>query len=149
MKIRILKGWLDQFKFEAKSLYPKECYAILLGKRKDDRVTVEHVIFPDLDGTHSSSDSVTIQGKWYQHAEKVAALKGLEVVGDIHSHCRESDKHVDEHAPSQVDWEQLGHEGRVLGICAITKLPSGQMRASIEFWHGNPRAEVELVKGSN
>lgn len=142
--LKVRKSIEDQFKAEAKMLFPKECYAICLGTvDAKGRRSIEFLIFPDIVGDYSTEDLVMVQDQWWEHARRVAKLKDMEVIGDIHSHCYEADEEVRDASPSMQDWDRFDRS-YVQGICAITRVASGRLRASLRWWDAPPDLRVEV-----
>lgn len=140
--ISIEKPLIEQVKREARRLYPVECYAVMLGERTDTGCRIEWLVWPDVSGIHSTEDNVMIKPEWIMHAAGIARDKGLEVIGDVHSHCYESSTVVADHAPSQGDWERLDRN-YIQCICVVTKTKKG-LRAGVKFWAMPPDAIVDI-----
>lgn len=137
--VKIKASLEDQFKREAKLVFPNECYAIMLGHVKGGEKVVDWLLFPDVTCNHSTPDYVNIREEWWRHAFDVAKLKEMVVLGDIHSHCYENVTGTRDCSPSEADWDRFDRN-YVMGICTITKPPnSDRMRASIRYWEVAPR----------
>jgi proteasome lid subunit RPN8/RPN11 len=130
--VTISRRLVDQIKREAKRLFPVECYGIMLGTRASSSITIEQIIWPDVSGTHATEDFVMVKPEWQQHAEGVARDSGLQVIGDVHSHCYEQP--VTDHAPSQDDWDRLDRT-YIQAIVVVTPCGKpGSLRASVKIW---------------
>lgn len=142
-RLKIKQALIDQFKREAKYLFPVECYAIMLGQRTCGSAEVKWLMFPDIMGDYSTEEAVMVQERWWQHAHAVAKAKDMVVLGDIHSHCYEAAAPVKDHAPSEDDWERFGRE-YFQGICVCTKTKTGGIRSSVKFWESTPDVTMEI-----
>lgn len=157
LTVRIKRGAERAFKKAAKEAFPREEFALLLGRRGQDAdfwsVEVEKVYFPEGRQAHCSSGSVYTQDSWYVKAKKAAAADGLELVGDIHSHTWRKDHVVKGHscAPSEDDVDHSGlilpfTEGRIaiFGICSVLETKRG-LQAKLRFYPAVPRTDLKVV----
>jgi hypothetical protein len=142
------------FKDEAKRLFPKECYAIMVGHcDRKGNLAISDLYFPDVYGMASNTDEVNVLPEWWRHAERLAESKDMVLLGDIHSHPfthKECKIYNASHAPSEADW--LGTTGAnpfwrewfVQGICVIRETKAHKLLSSMKFWGTPPCATVEL-----
>lgn len=134
MRVTYPRRLLDQFKREAKRIFPKEAYAVLLGKRNGDSVRVTHFYIPDNQERLSTERDVPYANAWLQEARLMAIQEGLDTLGDLHSHPATSEWEQDT-APSAQDWDRsLQIKSAIHGICSIRRYPSGRMIARTRFW---------------
>jgi len=124
---------VSRFRRRAKRTFPREAYAILLGSRVPQQITIEDLYFPTQSEIESTPEFVRVsEGAWVA-ARLTADWQGLEVVGDLHSHCYKGKGPVTDCAPSQTDLERF-ERAYVQGIMSITRLPGGKLRTRCRFW---------------
>ena len=147
LRVRCRKEIYEGFKVAAIAAFPREKYGVLMGKRSGKRVWIKDIWIPD-DQKRFASDRVLLADavstpSWRQEAEAIADSEGLQVVGDIHSHCWRVRKfHERGREPSETDWRNAPVPW-VLGICTVSK-SSTEVWSSIAFWDSFPMADVEL-----
>ncbi len=121
--------------------FPNEEYAILLGTEEESGFSIEDLYFPPERLLHASPDRVIRHFTWFEAAQKIADLQGLEVLGDIHSHCYDFAECDDIGPyPSEQDWDggqilrnlTLG-EYRLIGIVRVLK-KGDRMACRSRFW---------------
>ena len=144
--LKVPRSIEDAFKRQAKKLFPLECYAIALGHEKNGKRNIHFLIFPDPDGYNSTDGKVRILNEWWEHARKVARVKKMDILGDIHSHTydREEGGIFKDASPSQADWERLDRN-YIQGICVINRVKGGRLISTLKWWDVGPNlvAEVE------
>ena len=134
MRVTYPRRLLDRFKREAKRIFPKEAYAVLLGHRNGDSVRVTHLYIPYNQERLSKETSIPYANSWLQQARLEAIPEGLDVLGDCHSHTATSAWEQDT-APSAQDWDRsLQIKSAIHCICSIRRYPSGRMIARTRFW---------------
>ena len=134
MRVTYSRRLIDKFKAEAKRIYPKEAFAVLLGKRAGEMVRIDQLYIPDAQERLCTATCVPRADLWLNQARLLAATIGVDVLGEIHSH---SEDHTFKHdvAPSEDDWTRAGQlESATHGVCSLRKYPSGRMSARVRFW---------------
>ena len=137
MTVNVSRRLLDHFRREAKKAYPKEAYAVLIGKVHGDRVDITQLYIPDNQRCKATAHQIEVAVAWREEAMRLAKLTGEEILGDIHSHtptCTIS-KWREDSAPSEGDWKCASEY--IHAICTIYKYPTGRMVARITFWLSN------------
>ncbi len=132
----------------ARSAFPNEEYAILLGKKTPEGFQIDHLYFPSERLNDLSPDYVNVQPNWFETAQEMAGMLKLEVLGDIHSHCYEE---IDSHAgtdPSEADWEYAeqkrilsGGKYRLMGIVRVLK-KGDKLSCRTRFW---PAVDLPVI----
>lgn len=120
IKVEVPRSVARQFRELSKRQFPKEAFAVLIGRSAGTIVEVEELWIPDDLDEHTSTLEVRVQLDWWKDANKAAKELGLEIVGDIHSHCYEL--------------------AELTGICQVTENKQRERRARIRFW--GPQIEV-------
>jgi proteasome lid subunit RPN8/RPN11 len=154
MKIRvnIPKKIADHFKNEAKLLWPNEHYAILIGARLGgDVFEIDSLFYPPEFLIVSSPTHLDINYQSFDLAKKHADSMGLEVLGDIHSHCYDKlAVNGNDCGPSEIDLDQCipprritAGQTTIFGICTIWKRPK-TMRSRIRFWPQIPQIDTHI-----
>lgn len=146
IRIEIKKKAISQFKKAAKEAFPKETLAYLIGEHVGDLVIIEEVYFPEKVNEASSKNAVYYQEWWPKEAKEYASDNGSNVVGDIHSHPRRFKLWkglTTEITPSQGDYVD-GWSG-ICGICVVSELKSGKLRAGIKFYGPTSKVIVREI----
>jgi proteasome lid subunit RPN8/RPN11 len=148
LRVKCKKGIYEGFKVAAIASFPREKYGVLLGARQGTRVWIKDIWIPDDQKRWAEKRALLADAvntpSWRQEAEAIADSEGLQVVGDIHSHCwRVRKVHERGREPSETDWRSSPVPW-VIGICTVSKSPT-EVWSSIAFWDSFPLAEVELV----
>jgi hypothetical protein len=134
MKVTVSRRLLDRFKREAKGAFPRETYAILLGKVNCVGVRITGLYIPENQDKHATHNRVYVQDMWWVVARQLADADKCTVIGELHSHAETSKFEMDA-APSEGDWDRAPHiDGYTHGICGVRKYPSGRMLARVRFW---------------
>lgn len=135
------KKLVDRFKRAAKSVFPREEYAILIGRRHPDSVyEIFDLYFPPDRADYCTETNVMPQDHWFDGAEEYAQKLGHYVIGDIHSHCYEiSDLGAVGAEPSGEDWVS-NHEIKsyskthdIFAVCSINKRGK-KYYSNVQFW---------------
>lgn len=113
----------------------------MLGTYDGKSYVVDRLVWPDLLADNANEDTVFVRPEWWSNAAETAKAHGLQVIGDIHSHCY--GQPVDDHAPSQSDWDRLDREF-IQGICVVTETKAGKKRASLKFWATPPNVTLKV-----
>lgn len=148
LRVKCRKKIYEGFKVAAIAAFPVEKYGVLMGKRSGRRVWIQDIWIPDSQEKWASEYALLADAvrtpSWRQEAEAIADSEGLQVVGDIHSHCwRVRKVHERGREPSETDWRNAPVPW-VLGICTVSKSRT-KVWSSIAFWDSFPMAEVELI----
>jgi len=124
------KGIIDGFRKAAAKSFPWEEYAVLIGNREGDLVTVHDIWYPDgrkkLAGLFSTEHIFSVK-EWMREAKRIARSKGMEVLADIHSHPDCSQCH-----PSEEDWDGMRSDW-IQGICGVYRAKK-RIRTRVRFW---------------
>lgn len=131
------------FYSRAKVAYPNEEYAILLGRpRHGGNFRIEKLYFPTSRLNDQSPDRVDVQPGWFDTASEMAITDGMEVLGDIHSHCYDTvDEGAADTTPSEADWKWAeamstvtAGKYRIMGIVRVQKSSTGTKTCHNRFW---------------
>lgn len=133
----------------ARHIFPCEVYGILLGRETDDRVEVLAIYYPPEQKDRPSPDFVNANYSWFKPAHTLAAGLGVEILGDIHSHCYDESLEVgSDLSPSESDWHwqnQIRHDTggryRYMGIVRVLKKGT-KLTCSTRFW---PAVELPVT----
>jgi len=136
---------VSRFRRRAKRAFPREAYAILLGSREARQVTVEDLYFPTHSEIESTPEFVRVSEGAWAAARLTANWQGLDVVGDLHSHCYKGNRPVIDCAPSQIDLERF-ERAYIQGIMSITRLPGGKLRTRCRFWASGPVTDTVILR---
>lgn len=148
MTIRFPKDLFSEFKKRAKEMFPREKYAILMGKRvSKDFWAIEALWFPEGADDYCTKFHVTVLDSWWEEAKKVAAEQKLELLGDIHSHTHTKPFGAEASAADfdASNWVRRFMRGApmVFGVVAIYQTKAGK-RARLRFWPGLDPIEVKF-----
>jgi hypothetical protein len=149
VQIEVERWVLDVFRKEAKRLFPREAYAILIGHQVGNLYAVDDIWIPDDLEKHVTTHSVDIQPYWEIQAHCEAEEDDAAVLGSIHSHPFNFDKCGGEFygkaaaAPSVGDW-QVGWPG-IAGICAIAEQSDGRLKTRTRFYGPATPAETRVA----
>ena len=118
-----------RFYEKCRAAYPCEEYAILLGTITKSEIEIEDLYFPPERLKNLHPDYVDAKPAWLEDAHRLASGIGLEVVGEIHSHCyNAADGPYPGLDPSEADWDRgaalrLATAGRyrLMGIVRVLK----------------------------
>ena len=137
------------FYSRAKIAFPNEEYAICLGRSLiGGNFRIEKLYFPTARLNDQSPDRVDVQPGWFETAAEMAVTDGMEVIGDIHSHCYEAiDEGGADTTPSKDDWKWAEAMStvtfgkyRIMGIVRVQKSRE-KVICSNQFWPA-----IELFK---
>lgn len=122
-----------QFSTNAKTAYPNENFAFLLGSIEGDVYKVQKLYFPPIKTT---PDKVIFNiPKELKIAKSMAETLGLELLGDIHSHPGFYDT-----SPSELDWDNTSIfmnyyvKSPIMGIVGVYKAKNGKLRTRLRYW---------------
>lgn len=135
----------------AKKAFPNEEYAILIGKRlKNKDFEVVFLYFPTERLNDQHPEHVNVDQNWFETAHEMALTFGLEVLGDIHSHCYDVYEEGGNPGtdPSEADWEWAeemknisGGKYRLLGIVRVLK-KGDKVSCRARFW---PAMDLPII----
>lgn len=134
---------------KCRTAFPNEEYAILLGTQNGDDFEIDELYFPPERLSNMSPDRVNTKMSWFEDAYKLAQGLGLEVLGEIHSHCYDTSIEgypgVD---PSETDWDRshilreiTGGKFRLMGIVRVLK-KGGKLSCRSRFW---PAVDLPVI----
>lgn len=122
MKLLINDGELDRFKRRASRGYPREVYAILLGKRlANSTFKIARIVIPPV--VEATYDYVIPD---YSEIDKIIGSSGLEYIGSLHSHPQ---------APPTVSAHdyQYWDKDPIVGILSVRKR-NIYKATELKFW---------------
>jgi proteasome lid subunit RPN8/RPN11 len=132
MKLLINECDLTRFKRRASRGYPREVYAILLGKRlANSTYKIIQIVIPPV--VESTYDYVIPD---YHQIGKIIAASGLDYIGSIHSHPQ---------APPTISTHdyQYWDKDRVVGILSVRKR-NLYKATELKFWRRNAALPVKF-----
>ena len=132
MKLLINECELDRFKRRASRGYPREVYAILLGKRlANSTFKVARVAIPRV--VEATYDYVIPD---YAQIDRIISESGLEYIGSLHSHPQ---------APPTISTHdyQYWDKDPVLGILSVRKR-NIYKATELKFWRKNAALPVRF-----
>ena len=130
-----------RFSRRAKAAFPVETLAVMIGQRKGCQIDVLDLLFPE--PASADENTVSVNHTWYDILNCGYQREGLQVIGDLHSHCYAHP--IIDAAPSETDWEQvngLPSSCTLHAVCAITQKENGKRRARFRFWPRIPLPKV-------
>lgn len=133
MRIIYSRRLLDHFRREAKRIFPKEAFAVLLGRSSENSVKITELFIPDNQERYCTEVGIPYANVWLRRAWDIAEQTHLDVLGELHSHPEKSSYKHDT-TPSRNDWARAGRVSIVHGVCSLRKYPTGRMVARVEFW---------------
>jgi len=132
MKMLINEGDLSRFKRRASRGYPREVYAIMLGKRlANSTYKIMQIAIPPV--VESTYDYVIPD---YGKIDEIIASSGLKYIGSIHSHPQ---------APPTISAHdyQYWNNDRVVGILSVRKRSIYKV-TELKFWRRNAALPVKF-----
>jgi proteasome lid subunit RPN8/RPN11 len=132
MKLLINEGDLNRFKRRASRGYPREVYAIMLGKRlANSTYKILEIIIPPV--VESTYDYVIPD---YDRIDRIVASSRLKYIGSIHSHPQ---------APPTISTHdyQYWNNDKVVGILSVRKRNIYKV-TEIKFWRKNAALPVKF-----
>ena len=132
MKLVINEGDLYRFKRRASRGYPREVYAIMLGKRlANSTYKIMQIVIPPV--VESTYDYVIPD---YDKIDDIIASSGLKYIGSIHSHPQ---------APPTISVHdyQYWNNDRVVGILSVRKRNIYKV-TELKFWRKNAALPVKF-----
>jgi hypothetical protein len=152
MTIKLSKRLAAKFIREAKKQFPKEFLVYCIGsKGRGGSIVIRDLIFPN-EGeiAKATEDEIHPTLGFECRAWTLALEQGWELLGDLHTHCYESNSDgFSDPAPSYQDYDRF-HEVRkiapfqIFGICVLQKY-GRKMYSRITFWPAAPPPTVQLV----
>lgn len=142
IQLAVPEKLVREFKAKAKELFPREKYALVLGELGDQaQLKVAEFYYPRL---KSNARNVFLEPEVLAEANEYAKEHDMQVLGDIHSHCYDSE--FVSHGGTDRARSEADHYYAPLfivqGICVVTKYPK-VVRASVKWW--GPAIPVETV----
>ncbi len=132
MKLLINECELDRFKRRASRGYPREVYAILLGKRlANSTFKIMEIFIPKV--VEATYDYVIPD---YNEIDRIVAASDLDYIGSMHSHPQ---------APPTISAHdyQYWDKDRVLGILSVRKR-NIYKATELKFWRRNAALPVKF-----
>lgn len=127
---------LTKFRRRARTAYPRETFAFMVGERVGGQFRVSYFDYPKAMRTTLGVD---VNSAEIVAVEQRAKREGLSLLGGIHTHpdSREA-------SPSEHDYRDAAKYNEVVqGICAVWK-ENGRLFTKVRFYCGFPLAEVEF-----
>ena len=126
---------------KCREAFPCEEYAVLLGSVDGKGFEIEELYFPPERLRRLSPDTVHVKPSWLEDAHRLATGLGLEVIGEIHSHCYDVETEgaggLD---PSEADWDRASQllaatrgRFRLMGIVRVLK-KGEKLSCRSRFW---------------
>lgn len=138
---------IREFKARAKTAFPKETWALMLGTIAGDHAHVDELYWPDDVDRFATNCQVSEQPHWFAEAQEQAKESDLVICGRLHSHPYERDEAdflVTDRAQSEGDLDSPGSRYLISGVCVVQELKAKRLRASMRFW--GPTVSVKLKK---
>jgi proteasome lid subunit RPN8/RPN11 len=133
MRLLINETDLGKFKKRASRGYPREVYAVLLGKKLKDKFKILQIAIPPL--IEATYDYVIPD---YAEIERIIAASGLEYIGSMHSHPQ-APPTISSH--DYLYWDK--ERDAVLGILSIRKRNAYKV-TELKFWRKNTSLPVKF-----
>jgi len=134
MRLIINEADLGKFKKRASRGYPREVYAVLLGKKlKNKTYKIQHIAIPPI--VEATYDYVIPD---YGEIKRIISSSGLEYIGSMHSHPQ---------APPTVSahdyfyWDK--DKDAVVGILSVRKRSAYKV-TELKFWRKNTSLPVKF-----
>jgi proteasome lid subunit RPN8/RPN11 len=135
MRLLINESDLGKFKKRASRGYPREVYAVMLGKRlKNKTFKIQKIAIPPI--VEATYDYVIPD---YAEIDKIISSSNMEYIGSIHSHPQ---------APPTVSahdylyWDK--DKDAVVGILSVRKRASYKV-TELKFWRKNTSLPVKFT----
>ena len=132
MKLLINECELGRFKRRASRGYPREVYAIMLGKRlANSTYKIIEIVIPQV--VEATYDYVIPD---YNQIDRIISASELNYIGSIHSHPQ---------APPTISTHdyQYWDKGRVVGILSVRKR-NIYKATELKFWRRNAALPVKF-----
>jgi hypothetical protein len=147
--IQVSEKITEEFKQKAKTSFPNEAFAYLMGHTDEDKIVVDNLFYPTDVESHCTPQYVHTQHSWRSEAKREAKRNGKQIVGDIHSHPYRYDKtksgRLSDTSPSETDWNGV-YDGEISAICVVQQIKDGRLRARVKFWGPMPQVKVKQTK---
>jgi hypothetical protein len=126
---------------KCRAAFPNEEYAVLLGTHSGQEYEIEELYFPPERLKRMSPDAVYVKDSWLNDAHRLAQGLGLEVLGEIHSHCYDVElEGAGGLDPSEADWDRANQmkaatkgRFRLMGIVRVLK-KGEKLGCRCRFW---------------
>lgn len=147
MRITHSRRILEQFRKEAKRIFPLEAFAVLLGDVDRDSVDISGIFIPEDQELYCTHQGISADNcnAWWARGDILAKTFGLTAIAEIHSHPENSTYSFDT-SPSGTDWERVGQLGNILhAICSIRRYPTGRTISRIKIWPALPPLKEKVT----
>lgn len=151
-RVELPKHLAEEFKVAAKAAFPREEYAIILGKATKGGVyRPSFLYFPPDREPYCTEDKVDVQYLWWDSARKAAKDQNLSILGDLHSHPWpegwEPNKTCEPSAADLDRWWFLHKKTRrknpIMGICSVFPSARG-LECLFRFWSAPEQPELVI-----
>lgn len=136
MKLLIDVVELKRFKRKASKVYPREIYAILLGKEIYDKriraFRIDQIVVPAI---KESTEEYVIPD--YNDIDRIVSESHLDCIGSLHSHPNATP------TLSTHDWQYWEKNEIVIGILSIRKRNLKKM-TELKFWQRKVSCPVKF-----
>lgn len=152
-RVELPKSLAEEFKAAAKAAFPREEYAILLGKATKSGVyRPSFLYFPSDRAKFSGKTWVEPQDHWWFEARKAARDQKVSILGDIHVHPYPADVPQEiSGIPSAPDWDSSAYlikktrrKQPIMGICCLYETGRG-LDCTIRFWTATNHPELVIT----
>ena len=138
LPLKVHRSVVAKFKRKAKELWPKECFAYLLGTTQFGHLEILDIWIPEDIEKHVTSESIYLQDSWVPEVLEYCEEQDLTPLGTIHSHPYtytevKLRKFPPDHSTSEAD-SLSGITAKVHGICRILESKNVRLTATIRFW---------------
>jgi proteasome lid subunit RPN8/RPN11 len=134
MRLLINEADLGKFKKRASRGYPREVYAVLLGKKlKNKTFKIQHIAIPRI--IEATYDYVIPD---YAEIDRIISTSGLEYIGSIHSHPQ-APPTISSH--DYLYWDK--GKDTVVGILSVRKRSAYKV-SELKFWRKNTSLPVKF-----
>lgn len=149
VSLTISNSLINSFQKKAKTFFPNECFAFLLGCGENDKIIAKEFYYPNDLENHCRPNCVYVQDKWIKEVKQYARKNKFIVSGSLHSHpyslseLKNRIPHLPDRSPSEADYDL---DWGLVGICVITETKCHQLRARTRFWAPMPQVKVKTTK---
>ena len=129
----------DKARRDAKKLFPKESFMLLIGKLSDGKITVFDYWYPKDTDQHSTDCSLQLVNEWFEEARIYAESVGGVIVASIHSHpytyeeFEVNSARCSDTAPSESDWNSFLSQ-YIMGICVVCQNSEGKLSTKLGLY---------------
>ena len=134
MRLIINEGDLGRFKKRASRGYPREVYAVMLGKKlKNKTFKIQQIAIPRI--VEATYDYVIPD---YDEIDRIISSSGMEYIGSIHSHPQ-APPTISSH--DYLYWDK--GKDAVVGILSVRKRTAYKV-TELKFWRKNTSLPVKF-----